>query len=356
MEKSFRSFTGNKDVDRKILGELPDADILKNCSLNSYLSETVCDSEFFKAIVKKRYPEMYEKLKNDKNTDWRSLIGIRSFTGEKYLDREILKRMSDEDIIKSCSLNKYLLKVVCDDSFFQQLVKDRFPNIYERILRQRINPEWKNIYLQMIKEVAELKEDFGVEYDQREGEPDEVYSYHAYLNSEQKYDYINDNLFRYTVKNNKVDLFNRILKYIDTLYIEPYIAIEIVLEYGNDNLLKILLAKMSNMDLIQDRIDPDDYYERALDLNKKEMILDLFQYIDGEYYRIEDWVTGLNPDKLDKFLKFLSEKRNDKRAQLILERLKKDEEYDEETNENIRKIKSYIRKTNLKEIKILINK
>ena len=41
-----------------------------------------------------------------------------SFSGIKDVDREILLAMSDEDLLKSCSLNKYLFNVVCDDNFF----------------------------------------------------------------------------------------------------------------------------------------------------------------------------------------------------------------------------------------------
>ena len=50
--------TGQKDVDREILSKLPDEDVIKSCSSNSYLREKVCDEGFFKRRLDKNYPEL----------------------------------------------------------------------------------------------------------------------------------------------------------------------------------------------------------------------------------------------------------------------------------------------------------
>ena len=46
--------TGMKDVDREILIKLPDEDIIKSCSVNSYLRDKVCDEDFFKRRLEKK--------------------------------------------------------------------------------------------------------------------------------------------------------------------------------------------------------------------------------------------------------------------------------------------------------------
>ena len=50
--------TGQKDVDREILSKLPDEDVIKACSANSYLKEKVCDEGFFKRRLEINYPEL----------------------------------------------------------------------------------------------------------------------------------------------------------------------------------------------------------------------------------------------------------------------------------------------------------
>ena len=50
--------TGQKDVDREILSKLPDEDVIKSCSVNSYLREKVCDEGFFKRRLDNNYPEL----------------------------------------------------------------------------------------------------------------------------------------------------------------------------------------------------------------------------------------------------------------------------------------------------------
>ncbi len=48
-------------------------------------------------------------------------------TGNKDVDREILQKLSDRDIINSCQSNTYAREKVCDETFFRNLVFDRYP-------------------------------------------------------------------------------------------------------------------------------------------------------------------------------------------------------------------------------------
>lgn len=53
----MNTFTGNKDVDREILLNLPDKKLIQTCSLNTYLLETVCDDNFFYRKLQLTYPD-----------------------------------------------------------------------------------------------------------------------------------------------------------------------------------------------------------------------------------------------------------------------------------------------------------
>lgn len=55
-EKEDYSLTGNIDVDRTILENLDDKNLLIACSVNKYVYNKVCDDKFFQRLVLKRYP------------------------------------------------------------------------------------------------------------------------------------------------------------------------------------------------------------------------------------------------------------------------------------------------------------
>ena len=86
-----------------------------------------------------------------------------SFTNIKDLDREILLKMSDRDILKTCSLNKYFSKKVCDDDFFHRLFQVRYPYLVKEKASYR---NWKQHYLKTIYAIDKLK-DLGVSYTEK---------------------------------------------------------------------------------------------------------------------------------------------------------------------------------------------
>ncbi len=64
--------TGYKDVDRKILSELPDRDLLLACQTNDYTHNKVCDETFFRNLVYNRYPETIKYKDYVKIRDWKN--------------------------------------------------------------------------------------------------------------------------------------------------------------------------------------------------------------------------------------------------------------------------------------------
>ncbi len=70
-------------------------------------------------------------------------------TGNKDVDREILSKLSDRELLIACQSNKYAQENVCDEIFFRNLVYNRYSETikYKDYVKVR---DWKNFYLSII--------------------------------------------------------------------------------------------------------------------------------------------------------------------------------------------------------------
>ena len=86
---------------------------------------------------------------------------MNSFSGIKDVDREILLAMDDENLLKTCSLNKYLFNNVCDDNFFYRKLLLKYPDTLSYKLRE---DNYKSYYLRTIYYISKMKEDYDYPY------------------------------------------------------------------------------------------------------------------------------------------------------------------------------------------------
>ena len=78
---------------------------------------------------------------------------MKSFTGIRDLDREILLRIkSEKDLLNTCRLNKYAYSL-CDDTFFMNRILTKYPGAYKYQ-----NKSWKKYYLHILYYIDKLKE------------------------------------------------------------------------------------------------------------------------------------------------------------------------------------------------------
>ena len=94
-----------------------------------------------------------------------------SFTNIKDVDRQILLKMDDREILKTCSLNKYFSEKVCSDDFFHTLFQLRYAYLLKEKPSYR---RWKQHYLKTIYAIDKLK-DLGVLYTEKAGMDPEYY-------------------------------------------------------------------------------------------------------------------------------------------------------------------------------------
>jgi hypothetical protein len=96
---------------------------------------------------------------------------MNSFSSIKDVDREILLKMSDKKLLKTCSLNKYLLNDVCDDNFFHRVLQLKYPDTLHylssfpiSVENKKKNKIYKSYYLQVVYYVAKMKEKYHYSY------------------------------------------------------------------------------------------------------------------------------------------------------------------------------------------------
>ena len=86
---------------------------------------------------------------------------MKTFTGIKDADREILSKLeSDEDLLKTCIVNKYTFEL-CNNQFFLNRLIKKFPDT--KTLKPD-NMSWKQYYLYIIYYAAKIYEDFGFNF------------------------------------------------------------------------------------------------------------------------------------------------------------------------------------------------
>ena len=83
-----------------------------------------------------------------------------SLSGLKDVDREILKHIDDESLLKICSLDRKTWNQVCDDNFLKRRLS-KYPGI-EKYKNQK--ESWKEFFLQVIYYTSKMKEEFQYEY------------------------------------------------------------------------------------------------------------------------------------------------------------------------------------------------
>jgi hypothetical protein len=88
---------------------------------------------------------------------------VKSFTGLKDADREILMRIdSDQELLSTCLLNKYSLSL-CNNDFYHNRMILKFPYLLSFYPQ---NTDWKLAYLQNMYYIGKMKEEYGFSFEQ----------------------------------------------------------------------------------------------------------------------------------------------------------------------------------------------
>lgn len=94
-----------------------------------------------------KYQDLYQMLSKPLKFD---LKAPRPFTGNPTTDMEILKKLSDEDLVNVCRVNKYTFDLCNNECFWADKLQEKFPQLGSREeIRQKYvkGMGWKNYYL-----------------------------------------------------------------------------------------------------------------------------------------------------------------------------------------------------------------
>jgi hypothetical protein len=86
---------------------------------------------------------------------------MSQLSGIKDTDREILSKLDDKELLKTCSINKYTWEKVCDDVFLKRRLLSKYPEIGEYKLETET---WKHFFLRAVNYIALMKEKFDYDY------------------------------------------------------------------------------------------------------------------------------------------------------------------------------------------------
>lgn len=86
---------------------------------------------------------------------------MSKLSGIRDVDREILSKIDDKDLLKTCSIDKYTWEKVCDDGFLQRRLGKKYPEIEQYKME---GESWKRFFLRAIHYITKLKEKYSFIY------------------------------------------------------------------------------------------------------------------------------------------------------------------------------------------------
>ena len=81
---------------------------------------------------------------------------MNKLTGIKDLDREILNKVNDADLV--CSVDKRMWNEVCDDDFLRRRLEKNHPGVVQ------YKETWKDFFLDVTHIIAKMQEEYEFTY------------------------------------------------------------------------------------------------------------------------------------------------------------------------------------------------
>ena len=127
-------------------------------------------------------------------------------SGIRDVDREILNKLDDRDLLNMCGLNQTYSERVCDDNYFRLRTEARFPKTVP--YKDSVNPQrirtWKNHYLTIVKYIDLLQRNYEYEYKKLDKSPELLYLARNLFSEYSEYD--KDQALIYACLNGKLYL------------------------------------------------------------------------------------------------------------------------------------------------------
>jgi ankyrin repeat protein len=86
---------------------------------------------------------------------------MSQLSGIKDVDREILSKLDDRELLKTCSIDKYTWGTVCDDAFLRRRLLSKYSEIEQYKSEEE---SWKKFFLRAIYYISKMKEEYEYNY------------------------------------------------------------------------------------------------------------------------------------------------------------------------------------------------
>ena len=86
---------------------------------------------------------------------------MSKISGIRDIDREILSKVKDKELLYACLIDKYTWNIVCDDAFLRRRLLSKYPQIEQY---KKESETWKQFFRRAIYYIDKMKEEYGYEY------------------------------------------------------------------------------------------------------------------------------------------------------------------------------------------------
>ena len=176
-------------------------------------------------------------------------------TGIRDVDREILNKMSDNDFLQMCSLNRTYYENVCDETYFRIRTEARFPETipYKDYVNEnegKRKRSWKNHYLTIVKYIDLLQADYEYIYKSQDKSPELLYLSRQLVPSYEEYTE-NEALF-YASRDGHFPVVKYLIEMGANIHDGDDYALRASSGYGHLQVVKYLVEHGANVNALHD--------------------------------------------------------------------------------------------------------
>jgi hypothetical protein len=183
---------------------------------------------------------------------------MSKISGIRDLDREILSKVEDNELLKVCLIDKYTWNIVCDDAFLRRRLLSKYPEIEQY---KKEEETWKQFFGRATYFIDKMKEEF--DYDYTFG--NFVTQYNLFKRKKMKYGNEKDALLIYSAREGELSLVIWCLKNGANFHYNNVLCLREACCEGHLEVVKYLVENNANIHAIND--DPlrlASYYGNTL--------------------------------------------------------------------------------------------
>jgi hypothetical protein len=170
---------------------------------------------------------------------------MSKISGIRDLDREILGKVDDNELLKVCLIDKYTWNIVCDDAFLRRRLLSKYPEVVSEKLEEET---WKQFFRRAIYYISKMKEEYGYEY----SFGNFVTQYNLHKHTREKNENEKDALLIYSAREGELSLVIWCLKNWANIHSHSELCLREACSNGHLEVVKYSVENNANIHAIDD--------------------------------------------------------------------------------------------------------